>query len=160
MNIELRQVLTQVLAFLLMLWILRRYAWGPLFAIIDARKKGIEAEFNAIEEQKKVAAKLNEHYKQKIREIDAEAKTKINEAIAQSRKIAEDTLQETKNQSKALLAKAKKEVEREIFQAKAQLKNDIVNMAVSISKKAIWDNIDEAQQKKLIATIVEQADIK
>ena len=39
------QVVTQILGFLLMVWILRRYAWGPLIGMLEARREKIAGEF-------------------------------------------------------------------------------------------------------------------
>ena len=43
--IDIRQVITQILGFLLMVWILRRYAWGPLMGMLEARREKIAGEF-------------------------------------------------------------------------------------------------------------------
>ena len=36
--IDIRLVLTQILGFLLLVWILGRYAWGPVVATLEARR--------------------------------------------------------------------------------------------------------------------------
>ena len=50
--IDIRQVLTQILGFLLMVWILRRYAWGPLIGMLEARREKIAGDFKAADRAK------------------------------------------------------------------------------------------------------------
>ena len=66
--IDIRQVVTQILGFLLMVWILRRYAWGPLIGMLEARREKIAGEFKEAERLKAEAVVLKARY-------DAELKT-------------------------------------------------------------------------------------
>ena len=43
--IDIRLVLTQIIGFLLMVWALRRWAWGPLIAVLEARRAKIAGDF-------------------------------------------------------------------------------------------------------------------
>ncbi len=50
--VDVPQVLTQILGFLLMVWILRRYAWGPVLGMLEARREKIAGEFREAERPK------------------------------------------------------------------------------------------------------------
>ena len=50
--IDIRQVATQILGFLILLWIMRKYAWGPVLAGLEARRAKIAGEFAAAEKAK------------------------------------------------------------------------------------------------------------
>src|SRR6185436_7436700 len=79
--IDVPQVLTQILGFLLMVWILRRYAWGPLLGMLEARREKIAGEFKEADRLKAEAVALRGKYEAELRTIDAQARQKINEAM-------------------------------------------------------------------------------
>lgn len=160
MNLELGQILTQILAFLIMYWVLKRYGWGPLLSILDERQQKIKDEFNEIEDKKKQEQKLIDEYQQKIREIDAEARHKLQESIAQGQKIALEIQSETQEKAKQILTKAEEEASREIHQAKVQLKNDMVKMVIAVTEKVLQQKLDPQTQRKLIEDFVQEAEAK
>ena len=77
--VDIRQVVTQILGFLLMVWILRRYAWGPVMSMLEARREKIAGEIKAPVEKKDavdVVSGINQPYTLKnsrwVREEDRE----------------------------------------------------------------------------------------
>jgi F-type H+-transporting ATPase subunit b len=160
MNLEIGQILTQIVAFVIVLWILKKFAWKPLLSVLEERKKKIKSEFDSIEEQKKKIQTLTDEYNEKLKGIEAEARVKIQEAVKDGRKISQEIQAEARSQAKEILNKTKDEVEREIAKAKIQLKNDMVNMVIAATEKIIKEKLDAEQHKKLIADFVEQAEFK
>ena len=160
MNFEIGQVLTQIVAFLLVVWVLKKFAWKPLLAVMEERKNKIKSEFDSIEEQKEKAQILLEEYQEKLRNIESEARARIQEAVAEGRKISQEIQTEARRQAQEILAKTKSEIEREIAQAKIQLKNDLVNMTIAATQKIIQAELNQERHKKLIADFVEQADFR
>ena len=160
MNLEIGQILTQIIAFIIVVWILKKFAWKPLLLVMEERRKKIKAEFEGIEEQKKKIQALTEEYQERLKGIEAEARIKIQEAVKEGRKISQEIQAEARNQAKEILSKAHSEVEREIAKAKLQLKNDLVNMTISATQKIIQERLDQEKHRKLIADFVDQAEFK
>jgi F-type H+-transporting ATPase subunit b len=156
MDIELRQILTQIIAFLLMLWILKRFAWKPLLGIMEERKQKIQSEFEAIETEKMEIQHLTNEYQDKLRQIEAESRAKIQEAIKQGNDIALQIQNDAQKQAKSILNKAQSEIEKELMKSKVQLKNELIEMTMTIAEKMIHDNLNTAKQRKLIAEFVDQ----
>ena len=59
MNFEWQLLLTHSFSFLITLWILKRFAWGPLLDLIDERREKIVGEFETIERDKEKAEAIN-----------------------------------------------------------------------------------------------------
>ena len=72
--VDVPQVLTQILGFLLMVWILRRYAWGPVIGMLEARREKIAGEFKEGERLKAEAMALKARYDAELKTIDAQAR--------------------------------------------------------------------------------------
>ena len=160
MHLEWQQVITQIIGFLIALFILKKLAWKPLLRVLEERKERIKSEFGKIEEDRKKAQTLLEQYQEKLKEIDAEARVRIQEAVNAGRNISGEIKQQAQAEAKEVLNKAQAEIGREIAKAKVQLKNDIVNMTLSATEKIIGEKLDEKKHKQLIADFIEELEIK
>lgn len=160
MKIDISQVLLQMVAFLLMLWILKKFGWKPLLDLLKERREKIQSEFDSIAEQKMQVSLLTDEYREKLKGIDAEARRKIQEAVLEGQKIAVNIQQETQAHANEIIEKAKEEVNREVANARTQLKNDVVEIAVSVAEKILKEKIDSSKHTKLIAEFVEEAELK
>lgn len=160
MDIEISQILTQIVAFLIMLWVLKKYGWKPLLDTLDERRNKIASEFDEIAKKKEEAEQLNDKYSEKLRNIEAEARHKIQEAVQHGQKIAKEMQEEVQAQAKEVMLKARLEIQDEIGRAKKQLKNDLVNTSVSIAEKILKEKLDEDHQKKLIDEFVSKTELQ
>lgn len=160
MEFEVKQVITQILAFLLMLWILKRYAWKPILGTLDARTQRIQKSFDDIEAQKEEVQKLDLAYKQKLHDIDDERHTIIGEAVKEGRKIAHEIQVEAQRQAKETLVKAHEEASREAEDMKAELKQSVVKLSFDLFEKLARTKISPEDQKKLNDELIKEADLK
>lgn len=156
MRVLIGQVITQILAFLFMLWVLKRYAWKPILKVMDDRRNRIQSEFDSIDEQKAEIDKIIADYKQKLSDIDAQANAKINEAIVKGRDLAHEIQKDAQKQAKTTIEKAQKDALNEIKKAKVQLKNEIVDMTLAATEKILKENLNEKKQKDLVLDFVKQ----
>jgi F-type H+-transporting ATPase subunit b len=157
MDIEITQVLTQALAFLIMLAVLKRFAWKPLLGALEARRASIQEAYEAIERQKDEIQKLQDEYTQRLNAIEELAKKKIQEAIRQGQSQASTIQEEAKVEARAMLTKARGDITQEIDKAKKQLRDDVASMAIEIAEKVIQSELDPTKHRKLIAESMEKA---
>ena len=150
-----QEILTQILGFLIILILLRIFAWKPILGLLDERKKRIASEFDNIEKAKQEMAKLREEYEVKLKEIDLEARKRIQEAIAEGQKMAADLQVEAREEAKKVLDRAKENIELEVAKAKVELRDDIVNMAILATEKIINERLDDEKHKELIVEFIE-----
>jgi F-type H+-transporting ATPase subunit b len=150
LHIELKQVISQVIAFLVMVWVLKRFAWKPILEILDARRDKIKAEFDDIEQKKLEVQKLANEYQEKLKGIEAKAFAFKKEAISEGQKAAHHIQSEARIQAKQILDKAQSEANKFLVQAKVKLKDDMVKMVIAASQKLIKQNLDHQKQEKLV----------
>jgi len=159
MNLELSLIISQIIAFIIMLLILRRYAWRPLLKIMKERKRKIEAEFDSIEEQRNEIKKLREEFNDKLKRIEEEAKAKIQEGVDAGQKAAKEIEETARQQAKGILNKAKEDIGHEINQAKKDLKKDLVNIVIGATEKLLHEKVDPEINQKLVGEFVDQSRI-
>jgi F-type H+-transporting ATPase subunit b len=155
MGLEIGQIITQIIGFLIAVFLLKKFAWKPLLSILEERRSKIKSEFDNIDKEKQKATNLLSDYQTKLKEIDALARLKIQEAAQDGQKLANEIKENARKESKDILNKARDQIERDMDQAKVQLKNDLVNMTMWVAEKLIREKLDEEGDKKLIAEFID-----
>jgi F-type H+-transporting ATPase subunit b len=156
MNLEIGQIISQIFAFLIMLWVLRRFAWKPLLNLLEERKRKIQEEFDSIEAEKKQIENLKSTYGQKLKEIDATAKAKMQEEVERGRKVAQEIEEDAHKQASLITAKAQENISREQEEAKEQLKHVLVNLTIKATEKILKESLDSDTSKKIVASYVDK----
>lgn len=150
MDLQWQQLLTHLIGFLITVWLLKKYAWGPLLAMMEERRNKIISEFDSIEAEKEKVAEMAAVYETKLKDIDADRRARLVEAVNEGKKIAAEIKAEAHEEVKQAGVKAAEELEREVAKAKVQLKNDMVNMTISAAEKIINEKLDDAKHRELI----------
>lgn len=160
MHVDLAQVLSQAIAFLVTLAILKRFAWKPILQILDERRDSIQAQFDAIQEQRDELIILEAEYNERLEALEALARTKIQDAIHEAQKIAREIQQKARDQSQELLEKTRSDLEQEFIKARMQLKNDVVQLTMLATQKLTHEAMNLATQEKMLVEFVENLELK
>ncbi|NOY87919.1 MAG: F0F1 ATP synthase subunit B [FCB group bacterium] len=158
MNLEFSQIITHIVGFLIVLWLLKKYAWGPLLAMMEERRNKIAGEFQKIEEGKADVAQLAADYDKKLKEIDLEKRAKLVEAVNEGKKVAEEIKTAAHEEAKKITAKAKAELVRDVAKAKVQLKSDMVAITIAAAEKIIKEELDDQKHHQLIGQFIDGLD--
>lgn len=150
MNIVWQQLLTQIVGFLIVLWVLKRFAWKPILALLEERRQKIKAEFDEAAKRKEDANQLLASYEAKLKEIDALARVKIQEAVSEAQKISSEIKEEARKEGRELVVRSQAEIAREIAKAKVQLKEDMITISLTATEKIISQKLDEPGHRRLI----------
>jgi F-type H+-transporting ATPase subunit b len=156
--IDFRQVLTQIVGFLIFLWLIRKYAWGPVLETLEARRAKIAADLAHAEQEKLDAAALKADLDRQLKGIDAQARAKIQEAVAEGQELAAGIKADAQAQARERLQRAEGEIEGERAKAEKALQEDIARLAVAGAEKILRKKLDETEQRRLVAEYI--ADVK
>ncbi|MGB8656391.1 MAG: F0F1 ATP synthase subunit B [Candidatus Zixiibacteriota bacterium] len=156
MGLELGQVITQIIGFLIAVILLKKFAWKPLLSMLEERRSRIKAEFDGIDEQKRINQKLLADYEAKLKEIDALARVKIQEGAREGEKMAGEIKETARREAREIVAKTKEDIQRDLEKAKVQLRDDVVQMTLSLTEKLIGEKLDEERDKKLISRLADE----
>ena len=155
MSIEWQQLLTHALGFLIFVWVLRKFAWGPLLGLMEERRNKIIGEFDEIENQKAEVAKVTADYEARMKEIDAERRAKMVEAVKEGKQLAAEIKAEAMNEVRSLHEKAKVDLLRDVAQAKVQLRDEMVAMTMLAAQKIVKAEMDDAKHRDLIGQYID-----
>ena len=156
MSFEWQQLVTHAIGFLITLWILKKFAWGPILNLLEERRARITGEFQKIDDEKASVARQAAAYDAKMKEIDAERRTKIVEAVEEGKKVAADIKAAAQSEVKDLQTKNKAELEREVAKAKVHLKEEMIAITMSAAEKLVREKLSDQKHRELIGKYIEE----
>jgi len=139
-----------IAAFLILFWLLNKYAFGPLFSIMEQRRKLILEQMNTAENSRKAAETSMEEQKAALEQARKEAYAIIEQARTTSTKQADEIVQSAKNEATRLKDDAVKDIESEKNKAIAALRSEVGGISVKIASKIIEKQVDEKAQEELV----------
>ena len=154
--IDFKQVATQIVGFLIFLWLVRKYAWGPLLATLEARRKKIEGDLADADAKKRDAAALQAKLDQELRGIEQQARVRIQEAVTDGQRIAAEIKADAQTEARARLQRAEAEIDGERAKAQKSLRDDLARLAVAGAERILRKKLDDAEQRRLIGEFLEE----
>jgi F-type H+-transporting ATPase subunit b len=139
-----------VFVFLLLLLILKKFAWPAILGAVEAREQALERQLaEAARDRELAAGLLAEHQK-----LIAEAKTQAHAVIVEARTVAEKeralAIEKTKQEQEELLARARREIAAERDSAVAELRREAVDLSLAAASKLIEKRLDGETDRKLV----------
>jgi F-type H+-transporting ATPase subunit b len=154
--IDPKLVITQILGFLLMVWVLGRFAWKPMLAALEARRQKIAGEFAEAERRQAAADETKARYEQELRGVDAQARQRLQEAVAEGQRVAAEIHAQAQSEAQARLERNRDEIAREREEAKEVLKEQTVVLAIRTAEKILQSKLDDPAQRKLAAAFIDE----
>ena len=143
-----------LLIFLVLMFVLARYAFKPLTAAVEERERKLEEAIKAAQADREAAAKLLEEQRQGLDTARADAQRLVGEARTVGAKLRAEMLQETKQQQHELLQRARIEIDLERKRAIADLRREAVDLALAGASKVIERNLDDQTNRQLVESFL------
>lgn len=149
LGIDWRLLLAQVVNFLILLYVLKRFAYKPVLDVLDARKERVENAKRAAQEAER---KMEVTQEERERILD-DARTQSTEIIAQAEKDAqsrgEHILEEAEKERARITKEGEKAVQEERAKLRHELKAEIGGLVTDAVHKTVADFADERTTKRL-----------
>ena len=136
--------------FLILFFILRRFAFGPIAAAVEAREKALEAAIDAAKADRDAAAKLLAEHQAQIDAARGEAQKLISDGRSVAEKMRGDLLDQTRREQQEMLERARRQIDSEKDRAIAQLRKEAVDLALAGASKVIEQNLESAKNRQLV----------
>ncbi|EIT83824.1 F0F1 ATP synthase subunit B [Fictibacillus macauensis ZFHKF-1] len=150
-------ILFQLLAFLILLVLLRKFAWGPLMGIMKERQNFITNEIEAAEKNRKESEAQLALQVAELKQAREEARMIIENAKKQGEAQGEAIIQASRKEAERVKEEALADIASEKDKAVATLRSEVASLSVMIASKVIAKELDERSQEKLIHDYLQEA---
>jgi len=153
--LKLPDLLGNLVAFLILFWLLKKFFWGNILKNLDARRESIELAYQEVEEQQKKAVALREELESKLARIEEERRKVLEEAAREARKLSEEIRAQAEAERDRILARAQQDIEREREKLRVELNNYVGELAISIAEKLLLEKLDREEHIRLVKRLTE-----
>lgn len=145
-----------MVAFGVLYWLLSKYAFGPLFEVMEKRRELVLEQMNTAENSRKAAEQQMEEQKAALQQARKEAYEIIEQSRTTSSKQADEIVQTAKTEASRLKDDALKDIESEKNKAIAALRTEVGGISVKIASKIIEKQVDEKSQEQLVGQYLKE----
>ncbi|WP_214480942.1 F0F1 ATP synthase subunit B [Bacillus sp. SM2101] len=149
-------ILAQLIIFLILLLLLKKFAWGPLMGIMKQREEHIANEITTAEQSSKEAQGLLEEQRQLLKDARKEAQELIEGAKKIGEEQKNDIVNAARIEAERVKDSATQAIEQEKEQAIAALREQVASLSVLIASKVIEKELNEQDQEKLINDYIQE----
>jgi F-type H+-transporting ATPase subunit b len=160
MHLEWQVILTQIVGFLIVLWLLRKYAWGRLLDFIDQRRQRIANQFAEIDKTRQEVDRIRDNYEKQLASIDDTRRAMIQEAARDADKLASEIREEARQASIQLRAKTERDLQVELDKANVLLRDRMIDAVVVTTEKMIRERLDTEKHKELIGEFLDEVNVE
>jgi F-type H+-transporting ATPase subunit b len=147
-----------IVCFLITLFVLKRYAFGPIQKAIDERRERIRQSLDEADRAREEARRLLEEH----RKLIGSAKTDAEEILAEARRVAESNERRMRDELEAdrqrRLEETRKQIEAETRRALEQIRLEVVDLSLLAATKVTGKSLDDADHRRLIDEAVAELD--
>lgn len=141
-------VIWMTVAFMLLVFILGKYAWKPILKALDEREQSIDDALKAADKAKAEMTRLNQESEALMAKARTERDAMLKEAKELSTKAIDDAKNAAQTEGAKMIAKAKAEIDLQKSAAISELKNQVASISIGIAEKILKKELanNDAQQ--------------
>jgi len=156
LGINFKSIIIQGVGFLILLFVLKKYLFGKIAAMIKERSEGIKDTYSKIEKDREEAKRLGVEYQKKLTEAETEVARLLQEAVNEGSRISEGIVKRTRDEVELMKVKAQEGIDIERKKALAEIRNQIVTLSVLASSRLIQQSISSQTAEKLVDDFIEE----
>ncbi len=156
-HLHLGDVLFQLFMFLILLALLKKFAWGPLMGVMKKREEYIANEIKAAEQSRSEAKNLLEEQRKLLKEAREQAQQMIENAKKQGEAQREEIISLAREEAERMKEQARMEIEQQRDKAVSAIREQVAALSVMIASKVIEKELTLEDQEKLINEYIKEA---
>ncbi len=139
-----------IVTFLVLLWLLARFAWRPLLRALDARQETIRKSLEDARKAREEMEALGKESQRILRQAHADAEAIVAGSRAEAEKLREEIRLKAREDAEAVVRESRLRIETETARALRQLRGEIADLSVEIASKLIQRNFTPQDQSALV----------
>ena len=159
-DLSLGTILAQMLNFFILVWLLARFAYKPLLAMMTERKERIAKDLEAAEQARAETEKFKADYAAQISNARVEAQQIVEKAVQEAENTTREQLATAREQNEQEKNRARQDIAIERDRAMNSLRNEVVSLSVAMAGKVVAKDMNSETNTKLIEDAIRQLDSK
>jgi F-type H+-transporting ATPase subunit b len=160
LSVEPGLMIWTVFVFILLLLILRKFAYPALLGAVEARERALQEQLDAAERNRAESETLLAEHKKLL----AEGRTQAHGLLVEARTTAEKeralAMEKTMQEQQGLLERARRDIVAERDRAVAELRREAVDLSLAAASKLIGERLTSETDRKLVQEYLSRLDVR
>lgn len=145
-----------VVIFLILLVLLKKYAWKPILSALDEREEFIKNSLDRAESAKEEAEKLLAQNNNNLLKAQEESQKIITQGREYAEKLKEQIIEESKQEARKIIEQATLEISRKNLEAFNKLKAEVADITIAAAEKILKENLDKEKNTVLVNKYIDE----
>jgi F-type H+-transporting ATPase subunit b len=159
LGINITTLITQVISFIILLVLLRLFAYKPLMRMMDERSKRIKESLLQADSLKAESARGEEELKKQLEAAGREGQDRIARAVKAGEDVKQKAQEDAKQEAEKLLTRARAEIRQERDDAIGEVRKEFADLTVLAAGKVIEKSLDKKDHRELIEKVLKESSI-
>lgn len=147
-----------LLVFLLVLWVLGKFAWGPILGALDAREQGIRKSIDDAAAMRSEAQLLLEEHRKQVADARRQSQEIVAEGRAAAERVGREIQDRARDEANRIVERARAEIERERDVALGKIREEAVELALAAASRLLRERLDEDRDRALVQQFLSELD--
>ncbi len=149
-------LLLTVCNFLLLVFLLKKFAWGPVIGALEKRENQIESDKQTAAAARQSAEELKAQLDERLAQLSNEAAQKMAAAVKAGEAQKEQLLAQAKAQTERMVQQAKDQIEAEKNKALADVRGEIAQLSLLAASRVLERQVKDSAADQIVAQVLEE----
>ena len=149
-------MLVQLFFFIVLLFLVKKYAWGPVIGMMQKREEYVANEIEVAEQNRAEAERASKEAAEQLRQTKEDAQKIIEDAKHIGAKQEQEIIESARQAAERIKISAQEDIQSEKEKAIQALQDKVASLSVLIASKVIEKEINAADQEKLINEYIQK----
>lgn len=139
-----------------LLFLLGKFAWGPILGAVEAREKGIQDALDQAAARQAEAEKLLDEHRRQLADARRQAGEILAEGRAAGDRVRKEIEEKARAEAQTIVDRARQDIERERDAALEVLRRESVELALAAASRLMHENLDQAKDRQLVERFLDE----
>lgn len=145
-----------IVVFLVVLAVLRRFAWGPILGAVESREKSIQSAIDEAARLREEAMELLEEHRRQLADSRRQSQQILAEAREAGEQLRRQIEEKARSEGEAMISRARDEIEREKKAALDELRRESVELALAAAGRLVQQKLDAQADRAIIEAFLDE----
>jgi F-type H+-transporting ATPase subunit b len=145
-----------IITFLVLLGLLRRFAWRPLLTALEGRQAAIRKALDDAKHAQQELERVEQEATQIVKSARVEAESIVSRSRADAERLREEVRQKARAEAEGIIKTAEQQIQLETSRVLEQIRHEVVDLSLLVASRLIQRNLSREDNERLISETLGQ----
>lgn len=160
LGIDFNILIIQLVGFLVLLWVMTKFFWKPLGAMLESRRQDINETYDKLEADKRAMEQLRSEYEARLAQIESEARERIQQAVGEAQQLRDQIVADARRQADELVARAQEQAKLESEKLRSELQTYVAELTLRTTERLLREEMTDERHRRLVQEFIQTAEVR